>query len=180
MNVPKKRKIGRPTVYTPQIAEEIFQRLAHGEGLRGICRDERMPDLTTVYRWIWRADEGEPWATFRKRYDRARMEQADTMADEITEIADMATAEDAHARRLQVDARKWTAARLRPDRWGDNMPAAPSVPTINIVSLTQITQTTSAMQQQPTAIDALPGDVRAIIDQSTHQALDAEPDSDDE
>ena len=41
------------------------------------------------------------------------------MADEIVEIADNATPQDAHVARLKVDARKWVAAKLLPKKYGD-------------------------------------------------------------
>ncbi len=36
---PKKRKKGRPTLYTEALAAKICRRLAEGETLRSICRD---------------------------------------------------------------------------------------------------------------------------------------------
>jgi Bacteriophage Sf6, terminase small subunit-like len=41
------------------------------------------------------------------------------MTDEIVEIADNATPQDAHVARLKVDARKWVAAKLLPKKYGD-------------------------------------------------------------
>lgn len=66
-------------------------------------------------------------------YARAREDQADTLADEIVEIADdgtndtylnsdgiALTNQDVIARsKLRVDARKWIAAKLKPRKYGD-------------------------------------------------------------
>ncbi|MBU2052465.1 hypothetical protein KKH13_04650, partial [Patescibacteria group bacterium] len=59
---------------------------------------------------------------FFKRYARARDEQADTLADEITYIAD--TEPDANKARVRVDARKWVAAKLKPKKYGDHQSLA--------------------------------------------------------
>ena len=42
---------GRPSKYTDAIAKEIVARLSEGEPLAAICRDDHMPDRTTVYAW---------------------------------------------------------------------------------------------------------------------------------
>lgn len=41
----------RPTVYCPDLAERILERVADGEFLAAVCRDEGMPKLWTVYGW---------------------------------------------------------------------------------------------------------------------------------
>ena len=49
---PAKRKRGRPSRYTSELAAVICERLAEGETLRSICRDDKMPDKATVLRWL--------------------------------------------------------------------------------------------------------------------------------
>lgn len=44
--------MARPTLKTPEILEEIGRRMGNGEPLAHICRDEHMPDDSTVRRWI--------------------------------------------------------------------------------------------------------------------------------
>lgn len=122
--------MARPSDYTKQKAISICAKLAGGEPLTRICRDDGMPDVATVYRWL----EAHP--EFREMYARAREDQADTLADEIQAIADepvvgkktttkpngdVETVEGdmIEHRRLRVDARKWIAAKLRPRKYGD-------------------------------------------------------------
>jgi hypothetical protein len=112
---------GRPSDYTPAIADEICTRLANGESLRAICasdRDDFIPHIGTVLRWVGQHED------FREQYARAREIQAETMADEIIGIADDADI-DAGAgvakARLQVDARKWVASKLLPKKYGDKL-----------------------------------------------------------
>lgn len=116
---------GRPTIYTDEIADIILTRLADGEPLTRICKEPDLPGLTTVYRWL------ESDASFRDKYARAREEQADTLADEIVRIADEAPPPDGETgkidsawvawQRNRVEARKWTASKLKPKKYGDKL-----------------------------------------------------------
>lgn len=122
-----KSKGGRPTKYTPALAAVICSRIADGESLRAMCATPDMPDRVTVFRWIAAHDE------FRNQYARAREAQADTLFEEILDIADdgwndsyvddngtRRTDQEVIARsRLRVDARKWMASKLAPKKYGD-------------------------------------------------------------
>jgi hypothetical protein len=77
-----KRKAGRPSTYSPKLADRICQRLANGESLRAICADPNMPDKATVLRWADRNPE------FRGRYARARELLVEFWADELIAISD--------------------------------------------------------------------------------------------
>jgi hypothetical protein len=105
--------MGRPSKYKPSLGDEICARLSQGESLVKICKDDHMPAPKTVYAWLREHED------FRNNYVRARDEQAETYADEITFIADTAT--DYNLARLQVDARKWVASKLKPKKYGDKI-----------------------------------------------------------
>ena len=118
----------RPSDFTEQAADEICWRLTHGEPLGKICADDHLPHVATVYRWLIR------YPTFREMYTQAREEQADTNADEILQIADEMPPEytDDKGRTMidqsylawqkqRIDARKWTAAKLKPRKYGDRL-----------------------------------------------------------
>ena len=106
---------GRPTLYTEALATEICDRLAAGESLRSICAgDDRFPAESTVRRWDVDDVDG-----FSARYARARVFQADHYADKIVDTAFKAT--DAGLGRLQMDALKWAASKLAPNRYGDKV-----------------------------------------------------------
>lgn len=68
--------MGRQTTYTEEIAEEICRRLANGEFLRVICREEGMPSWRTVYDW---KDECPDFAA---RFARARAIGLDAIAED--------------------------------------------------------------------------------------------------
>ena len=123
--------MGRPSKFSPELTETICLRIAEGESLRSVCRDDNMPDKATVLRWLKVHDE------FRDQYTLARELQADHFADEMIEIADDATNDwmerkrkdgsvetvfdNEHVQRskLRVDARKWLMARMAPKKYGD-------------------------------------------------------------
>jgi transposase-like protein len=58
---------GRPSLYTPAIAERILAELANGRPLERICRDPGMPSSTTVRQWVVENRDG-----FAARYARLR------------------------------------------------------------------------------------------------------------
>ncbi len=103
--------MGRPSIQTPELCASICERIALGESLRAICRDEGMPDQLTVHRWLSQDDD------FVSKYVRARDMQADVFAEEIVEISDGDG--DPQRDRLRVDSRKWFAAKLKPKKYGD-------------------------------------------------------------
>jgi hypothetical protein len=140
--------MARPSGYSDELVAVILERLAEGESLRAICRDENMPSQSMVFRWL--ADN----QSFREQYARARESQADYWADEIIEISDDGANDtykddDGHERtnqdviarsRLRVDTRKWLMARMAPKKYGDKITqevtgadGAPLVPIINLI-----------------------------------------------
>jgi hypothetical protein len=87
-----------------------------------------LPAQSTVYDWLLR----QP--AFAEQYARAREEQADTNADEILEIADEMPPKftDDKGRvyldqtyilwqKQRIEARKWTAMKLKPKKYGDKL-----------------------------------------------------------
>lgn len=120
------------TTYSEDVALIICDRLADGESLKAICEDGDMPARSTVFKWL--AENKQ----FSDMYARAREEQADAIFDEIIAIADtpmigektktdkdgnveVQTGDMIEHRRLQVDARKWMAGKLRPKKYGEKL-----------------------------------------------------------
>lgn len=110
---PAKRKRGRPTSRTPDLAEKILRRLEDGHSLLRICEPADMPSRSTVLRWT-RADED-----FRARYARAREDGLLLKAEEALDIADFGG--DVNRDRLKVDTRKWYVSKLLPHVFGDRV-----------------------------------------------------------
>ena len=84
-NEPQKKKTGRPSKYTPDIARQICEQLSEGIPLREICRQEGFPEWRTIYDWMWK-DEALSTAIAH-----ARDVGYDKMAEECLSIADDAT-----------------------------------------------------------------------------------------
>jgi hypothetical protein len=106
--------MGRPSDFTQEKADIICERIAVGESLRDICKDDEMPYLSAVFRWL------QSHESFQDQYARAREMQADTYADDIVGIADDFN-DDPNSRRVRIDARKWTASKLRPKKYGEKL-----------------------------------------------------------
>lgn len=117
------------------IREEILRRLAAGESLRAICRDEGFPAPSTVLDWC-AAD-----TDFGERYARARITGYKLLAEEIIEIADDSTGDTTYSdsgpkmdaefvarSRLRVDTRKWLLAKMLPKVYGDKLAVEASGP----------------------------------------------------
>lgn len=123
---------GRPTIRTPLIVDTILSRIAEGETLAQICREDGMPARRTFYDWL--DDDAELSA----RFARAREAGFDAIADEALEIADDGRrdySEDKDGRlvvdhdhisrsRLRVEARMKLLAKWAPKRYGDKLELA--------------------------------------------------------
>lgn len=130
---PPKKKIGRPTIYSQELVDELCIRLGMGRSLRSICQDDDMPAQSQVYAWLNR------YPDFQEQYARAREEQAETHADEIVDIADETpqikevrdkdgnvidiTLDSSYIawQKQRIEARKWNAAKQRPKKYGDRV-----------------------------------------------------------
>ena len=119
--------MARPTIYTDELAHLICSRIASGESMRSICKDDDMPVMSTVMLWL--IDGKHP--SLSEQYAKARQIQAETLADEIFDIADDGSNDwmkinrgdeegyrvngEAVARsRLRVDTRKWYLSKVLP------------------------------------------------------------------
>ena len=129
---------GRPSIYTEELALEICTRIAEGESLRSVCRDEDMPATSTVMKWVLENH------IFSEQYERAREAQADSLFDELVDIADEATPDNVQVQRLRVDTRKWAASKLKSKRYGDKLQVGgaadlPPIQTRNTLDVSALT-----------------------------------------
>jgi transposase len=110
-------RAGRPSLYTQKLAEEICARLADGESLRAICRDDHMPDRSTVLRW---EDAHEDFAA---KCARARNWQADHEFDRMHEIecGVLDGSIDPQSARVVLSSKQWRASKLAPKKYGDRV-----------------------------------------------------------
>lgn len=128
-------KVGRPTTFTNELATDICKRIAEGESVRSIVKDELMPSSSSIFRWLLDDDKKHFW----EQYEKARNIQAELMFDELLEIADDGTndwmekeskAGDSYTvlnseaigrSRLRVDTRKWYLSKVLPKKFGEKI-----------------------------------------------------------
>lgn len=150
-----KNKGGRPTKYDQNIAKEICQTISKtNKSLFSLCEtNDHWPCMDTVYEWRLVHKE------FSEMYARAKIIQADFLAEETLEIADdsskdtiivtddngrekeVADHEWINRSRLRVDTRKWITAKLVPRVYADKIYKADDEEkkTINNIDLENIT-----------------------------------------
>lgn len=110
---------GRPTLFDPEIAYEICQRLIDGESLRSICDGEGMPAKSTVMKWL----SSGKYSDFVDQYAHARELAADADFDDIGHYARKAASGEieAAAATAAINGLKWTAAKRMPKKYGDKV-----------------------------------------------------------
>lgn len=117
--------MGRPSIFTPELGEAICHRIACGESLRSICRDDDMPGKSTVMRWLSDKDKAE----FLAQMDAARDLQADDFVDEQNELSRQLperhpqhggydAAHVAHIRN-RISTLQWMAEKMKPKKYGN-------------------------------------------------------------
>lgn len=101
--------------------DAIFTRIASGETVAAIAQSigTSAPMLSAV---INRPEHSEAYARARERRAANHAERIETLADRV-EAGDI----DPQAARVSIDARKWIAARLDPNRWQES-----KAPLVNI------------------------------------------------
>jgi len=121
--------LGRPSLYTEELADKICKRLAFGESLNQICKDEGYPAESTVRLWALEDREG-----FSAKYVKARALQMEVYADEIIDIADesgfdaqvvdgraVVNGEAINRARLRIDTRKWLMSKIAAKTYGERL-----------------------------------------------------------
>lgn len=119
------KKFGRPSMYTPELADEICDAIASSE--LGLCHlvDMNPHWPTRQHIFIWRRRYPE----FDDKYVRAKEAQVEVSVEHMQEIMnephkyqDLETGImklDHNMLRLKMDAIKWQASKLKPKKFGD-------------------------------------------------------------
>lgn len=114
--------MGRPSLYTPELVETICVRLAEGEPLAIICREEGMPGITTLWRWE-REHEGVSETIARAReagqeYIAAR--SRNTARGKGEEMGGDSSG-DVQRDKLIIETDLKLLAKWNPRKWGDKV-----------------------------------------------------------
>ena len=125
--------MGRPSVYSEDVASEVCRLIASGQTLSEVCRRDGMPPRGTILEWVLDDREG-----FAERYARARDLQIEHWSDDLISIADdgqndwmrrnapdnpgwQLNGEHSQRSKLRSDNRKWLLSKLRPDKYGERI-----------------------------------------------------------
>lgn len=106
------------TQYSEDVALFICEQIANGKSLNAIVREhsKQVPAMSTIFKWL-----GENKA-FSEWYALAREVQSHVLADEIIYLSDKAIGDDtipADKLKLQIDARKWYAGKVKANVYGE-------------------------------------------------------------
>lgn len=106
--------MARPTIYSEELEDRMLEEIASGRSVISLCREEDWtPNADTWYRWMYKIDG------LSDRYTRAKSISSEYHADQILAIADEADNQTFQVARLQIDARKWVASKLVPNKYGE-------------------------------------------------------------
>jgi predicted nuclease with TOPRIM domain len=114
------KPVGRPSIYTPELAAEICRRLAEGDGLLKICKGADMPARSIVLVWQHERED------FRAAIARARVAQGHAMAERAQAIIDDCVAGNiaADVARVALYGLQWQASKLHPAAYSDRLELA--------------------------------------------------------
>lgn len=138
-------RTGRPTLYSKKLADEICTKLAEGKSMRSVCREEKMPEMETVWRWLREKQD------FNEQYVRATQERTEAQNELLLELGDQAIALSqsvdfkasnavVSAVKLKADNLRWSMSKMKPKKYGDKV------------------DLTSGGEKLPTPILYVPGD----------------------
>jgi hypothetical protein len=146
--IERKRKGLNNPVYTErEIWPKILEKISCGQSLVSAVKSLGIPYATAKYQ-IRKND------SIKAEYYKAIEERGDYLADELVDLADEMPPSDldptlinawVNRQRLRIDARKWSAAKLRPKQWGDKIDVS--------VTHTQISITQALEQAEARLID---------------------------
>jgi hypothetical protein len=139
--------------------EKIFIKISEGQSLRSILKENKsLPCSVTIFRYIERDD------SLKAAYQKAVEMRAETLAEDILDLSDEevpAHLEGSGAnawvqrQRLRVDARKWTASKLKPRTYGDNLQVQVTDERISVIDALQAAQARLLKNDDVTDVEAL-------------------------
>ena len=130
----KRKGINNPAYTEREIWPKILEKISSGQSLVSAVKALKIPYATAKYQI--RNSE-----TLRSEYHKAIEERGDYLADELVDLSDEMPPADldpslinawVNRQRLRIDARKWSAAKLRPKMWGDKIDVSVTTTQISI------------------------------------------------
>ena len=145
----KLRRLGSHNIaYTiREVWPKILERITEGKSLVYAVKEANMSYATAMYQL-----RNNP--ELQTKYKACMEERGDYLADELVDLSDEMPPADldpalinawVNRQRLRIDARKWSAAKLRPKQWGDKIDVS--------VTHTQISITQALREAESRLID---------------------------
>lgn len=155
----KEKKIGRPSIKTPEIMEEFLRRISHGRSIANVCADSDMPDSSTIYDWIAKD------ASFSERYARACADRGLLYADRISDINEQLMRGEIapDVARVAIDSYKWISARLVPKLYGDRQSVDVAVTHTHQLHLDALKRLNESAKALPVG-DVIEGEIVSVSD----------------
>lgn len=122
---PKKKKGGRPSKYTAELANEICQVIMTSDkGIGALCKEQKhWPNRTTIIKWINKNEN------FKRQFEIAKKIQIINLIEQVQDILhnldnlarrqkNRPSDEDLiYLARMQIDEIKWKVAHLMPRKY---------------------------------------------------------------
>ena len=164
------RRLGSHNVaYTiREVWPKILERISEGKSLVYAVKEAKMSYATAMYQL-----RNNP--ELQAKYKSCMEERGDYLADELVDLSDEMPPDDldpslinawVNRQRLRIDARKWSAAKLRPKMWGDKIDVSVTHTQISI------TQALAQAESRLNTIDITPGPLS--IESESNPASDAD------
>lgn len=103
----------RPSVHDEGALQRVCDALIEGLSIKQACKPDNMPRWQEIYLEMQRDEE------VRNAIAHAREAQQEVTADDIVDMADLATPDDHNVVKLRIWARQWRAAKLAPKKYGE-------------------------------------------------------------
>lgn len=120
-------KLGRPTDYSPELADKICKAISQGNSLKKICDSNySMPCQASIFNWLTQ------YPDFLEKYTKAKEQGIEAKAEELEDIGDeaieaawkadpKAAGAIVQAYKLKIDNMKWAMSKLKPKKYGDKI-----------------------------------------------------------
>ena len=112
-----KGKAGRPSIYTPELAQDFLEAYSQGVSVTEICSWEGMPDRVTLWRW---REANQDFAT---AYAQARKANAEFIEDRMVDVERqvMDGMLEPQAANVVLASQRWRARVMHPQQYGDKV-----------------------------------------------------------
>lgn len=108
--------MARPSGYSIDTVERVCERIAEGDSLAAVCRQDWAPAVRTFLHWISEHEEAE------RAYVFALEAKAIWVEEQCQQIAMSATDRDsASAARVKLEHFRWIMSKQAPSKYGDRL-----------------------------------------------------------